>query len=390
MIPLSLYIHFPWCAKKCPYCDFNSHTLKTALPEEAYVKALLQNIDSFLPLVADRPIVSIFMGGGTPSLFSACSIDTLLKALETRLPFQKDLEITLEANPGSVEADRFYAYRESGINRLSLGIQSFHDKHLTALGRIHSADQAMKAIEKVKAAGFSNFNIDLMFGLPAQTSIEGLADLKMALSFNPTHLSWYELTLEPHTYFWHHPPRLPEDEVIDTLQEEGQALLEKEKFKQYEVSAYTRGQPCRHNLNYWEFGDYLAIGAGGHAKLTTAKEIIRYQHFRHPKQYMDIEQGFIQDKQILSPDTIAFEYFLNALRLKEGVPCEAFSQRTGLNLAHYYALLQIAYQKGWLQPFSKPSDKLCTTPLGYRFLNEVLQLFVPKETHHEHSHSVSA
>jgi oxygen-independent coproporphyrinogen-3 oxidase len=375
MIPLSLYIHFPWCVKKCPYCDFNSHTLKEPLPEDAYVEALLLNLTQTLSWSHSRSIISIFMGGGTPSLFSAGAIDKLLQGIRKILPWQKNIEITLEANPGTVEQQRFKEYREIGINRLSLGIQSFNDRHLTALGRIHDAQNAFDAVNTVKRVGFTNFNLDLMFGLPDQTMNEALQDLTHAIDLQPMHLSWYELTIEPNTAFWHKPPALPANDWLADLQLQGQALLAQHGFKQYEVSAYTRGHPCYHNVNYWEFGDYLAIGAGSHGKITTGEQqIMRYHHFRHPKQYMDISQGFIQEKQLVAPDQLAFEYLLNALRLTDGVPLSAFAQRTGLSLDTLMPQLQVAQQKGWCET---GSDQIKATPLGYLFLNDVVSLFLP-------------
>lgn len=377
--PLGLYIHFPWCVKKCPYCDFNSHALKQDLPEMEYVACLLQNAELALNDVQHRSIQTIFMGGGTPSLFSAKALDVLLSGLKNRFTFSPNIEITLEANPGTVEQQRFNEYRAIGINRLSLGIQSFNEKHLEKLGRIHSGIEAQIAIDTVRSAGFTNFNCDLMFGLPHQTIAEGLADLEMAISLNPTHLSWYELTIEPNTYFWHHPPRLPEDDLVITLQEQGQQLLQEAGFAQYEVSAYSQQIPCRHNINYWEFGDYLAIGAGGHAKITRPIEssIIRYHHFRHPKQYMDTSLGFVQEKSVIPTTQLAFEFMLNALRLKAGVPTKYFSERTGLALHTIQRALEQACDKGLLLPYE---ERLCTTPLGYRFLNDVVSLFLKEST----------
>lgn len=373
--PLSLYIHFPWCVKKCPYCDFNSHALKQDLPEAEYIACLLENAEKSLPFVNDREIQTIFMGGGTPSLFSAGALDTLLQGLRKIYHFAKTIEITLEANPGTVEQQRFNDYRAIGINRLSLGIQSFNEKHLEALGRIHNGHEAEKAIDTVKQAGFTNFNCDLMFGLPEQSIEQGLQDLNKAISLSPTHLSWYELTLEPNTFFWHHPPKLPEDDLIISLQEQGQILLAENGYSQYEVSAYSQQIPCKHNQNYWEFGDYLAIGAGAHGKVTIPQEgVFRYHHFRHPKQYMDRAQGFMQEKFPIPAEQLAFEFMLNALRLKAGVPTKLFTERTGLELNTILPSLNHAYQKGWLESFDKT---LCTTDLGYRFLNDVVSLFLP-------------
>lgn len=372
-IPLSLYIHFPWCVKKCPYCDFNSHTLKNALPEEEYIDALLLNLKQSIVYLQGREITSIFMGGGTPSLFSPTCISRLLKTIESMVPFHPKIEITLEANPGTVDQERFKGYFQAGINRISLGIQSFDDEKLKALGRIHSGSHAKKAIDAAFDAGFTNINIDLMHGLPKQTIEEGLDDLRQGLAFKTTHLSWYELTLEPNTFFWHHPPPLPTEDNIITLQNEGKHLLSQHGFSQYEVSAYSRGIPSRHNLNYWEFGDYLAIGAGSHGKVTTDEGIFRYHHFRSPKQYMDISQGFLQEKQLIPSDQLAFEFMLNALRLKEGVSLSSFTERTGLSLNDIAPLIQQAQEQGWM---TKDAKRLCTTSKGFSFLNNVVSLFL--------------
>lgn len=374
--PLSLYIHFPWCVKKCPYCDFNSHTLKDSLPEKEYIQALLNNLEQSLNQVGEREIISIFMGGGTPSLFSEKSIATLLNEIQRKTKWRHDIEITLEANPGTVEQQRFKGYRDAGINRISLGIQSLNDKHLQALGRIHSADNAKRAVEAVKAAGFDRVNIDIMFGLPNQTLEEGLADLTEGLALQPSHLSWYELTIEPNTLFWHNPPKLPEEDNIIELHTLGQDILREHGMIQYEVSAYTREAPCRHNVNYWEFGDYLAIGAGAHGKITQVdtQEIIRYHHFRGPKQYMDQSQGFVQGKQLIPSDQLAFEFMLNALRLTQGVKTDYFSQRTGLPLSNITPILNQAKQKGWLED---TSTHLRATAEGYRFLNDLVAMFLP-------------
>ncbi len=377
-IPLSLYIHFPWCVKKCPYCDFNSHTLQTELPQEAYIDTLLLNLEQHLPLIWGRRIISIFMGGGTPSLFSSEALNKLLQGIRARCQLISDAEITLEANPGTAEIQRFKEYRDIGINRLSLGIQSFNDKHLKLLGRIHGKEEALAAIAYTKAAKFTQFNLDLMFGLPDQTKEEGLNDLTMAIDQGAPHLSWYELTLEPNTAFWSHPPKLPTEESIVDLHQTGQALLTQHGYQQYEVSAYSKNAPCRHNMNYWEFGDYLAIGAGAHGKITDvfSQAISRMSHFRHPKQYMDIKQGFVQTNQTIGANELGFEFMLNALRLKEGISTPLFTHRTGLALADIEPKLKEAYAKGWIGEFS---ERIKTTPKGYRFLNDVVALFLPSE-----------
>jgi oxygen-independent coproporphyrinogen-3 oxidase len=375
-LPLSLYIHFPWCVKKCPYCDFNSHSLKEPLPEKAYIETLLDNLNKLLPFIQEREIKSIFMGGGTPSLFSAQAIEYLLKGIRANCRLDDQIEITLEANPGTVESGRFKAYREIGINRLSLGIQSFQDSYLKALGRIHNHDEALLAIQTVKDAGFTNFNLDLMFGLPQQTLEDAINDLTVAIAQHPMHLSWYELTLEPNTPFYHKPPSfLPEDDTIALIQERGQSILSDYGYQQYEVSAYSQKKPCLHNLNYWEFGDYLAIGAGGHAKITMlqAQEVLRFHHFRHPKQYMDKQKGFIQEQTRVLECDIVFEFFLNVLRLKKGVPTSLFEKRTGMSLEIILPKLNLAVKKGLLEPVS---DRLCATPKGYRYLNDLTGIFL--------------
>jgi putative oxygen-independent coproporphyrinogen III oxidase len=371
----SLYIHFPWCVKKCPYCDFNSHSLKESLPEKDYINALILNLKQSQEIIQGMSLKTIFMGGGTPSLFSPDAIHSLLQSIQEIIPFEKNIEITLEANPGTVEQSRFKGYFDAGINRISLGVQSLHDHHLQALGRIHSANQAKQAVEAVKAAGFQHLNIDIMYGLPEQTIEQGLQDLSDAIALAPTHFSWYELTIEPNTYFWHHPPKVTEEEDVITLHAMGQSYLREQGFSQYEVSAYYQKEPCRHNLNYWEFGDYLAIGAGSHAKISCVEQqqIMRYHHFRSPKQYMDLNQGFVQAKQLVPSDQLAFEFMLNALRLTHGVPVKYFSERTGLPLEAIEPMLNEARMKGWLK---HDPDRLCATPEGARFLNDLVSLFL--------------
>lgn len=373
--PLALYIHFPWCIKKCPYCDFNSHAVKGSVPQTEYIDALILNFQQWLPYIQERPLISIFMGGGTPSLFSAQSLKRLFAALKNHCDFAADIEITLEANPGTVEHDLFNAYRDIGINRLSLGVQSFNPHHLKLLGRIHDDQSALQAIAQAKAAGFTRFNIDLMFGLPEQSLEQGLQDLQLAIQQQPSHLSWYELTLEPNTYFARFPPALPQHDLISEMHQQGQTLLAQQGYEQYEVSAFSQQQPCRHNLNYWEFGDYLAIGAGAHAKVTTPTgEIYRFQHWRHPKQYLDPQHAFFAEKTLITLAERPFEYMLNTLRLNRGTPLSLFTERTGLPLAIIEPILQQAQQKGWL---TLTADRLYPTPLGYRFLNDVISLFLP-------------
>ncbi len=357
MIPLSLYIHLPWCVRKCPYCDFNSHPLKSELPEQRYIQALLQDISHDLPFVKNRSISSIFFGGGTPSLFSPESIFQLLAQLRLKIPFEKHLEITLEANPVTSEISKFSGFHEAGINRLSLGVQSFNDQSLQLLQRVHHRQHAIHAIESIKKAGFTNFNLDLMYGLPNQTLEMALEDLKTALHYHPTHLSWYQLTIEKNTYFDHYPPPLPDEEIIWNIQMAGERLLSERKFEHYEVSAFTKHeQYCKHNMNYWKFGDYLGIGAGAHSKITLApNKILRLSRVE------------------VSNEHLAFEFMLNALRLFQGFEKSLFYQRTGLELRIIDKPLQQAIEKGWI---IEKNQRLIPTELGLRWLNELLELFL--------------
>lgn len=377
--PLSLYIHTPWCVRKCPYCDFNSHEPKNReLPEEAYLRALLADLDADLPLAAERPLVSIFIGGGTPSLLSPRFYHALFEALQTRLTFAPDIEITLEANPGTTEQHRFRGYREAGINRLSLGVQSFHAEQLEALGRIHSGEEAAAAVEQARAAGFSNLNIDLMHGLPGQTPERALADIEQALALAPEHLSWYQLTLEPNTAFHSHPPELPEEEALWEIQDQGHERLETAGFSRYEISAYAKpGRESRHNMNYWQFGDYLGIGAGAHSKLSHISDngewvIERRWKTRQPEAYLqrlgDL-RGFVAGKREVSVVELPLEFAMNALRLTEGVPLALWSAYTGQPETVLNKRLQSAYKKGLLEETAK---SLRASPQGLLFLNELL------------------
>lgn len=383
-MPLALYIHIPWCVRKCPYCDFNSHAQKGDLPEKEYIAALLDELDERMHLIKDREIISIFFGGGTPSLFSPQGIEQILTVINERIALSRDIEITLEANPGTVDSKNFAGFREAGINRLSLGIQSFEDDKLRALGRIHDSDCAKNAIEIARTAGFSRFNIDLMYGLPQQTVAEALADLKTALSYQPPHLSWYQLTLEANTLFAHQPPLLPDDDLIWEMQTQGQTLLQQENLQQYEVSAYAReGEACQHNLNYWQFGDYLGLGAGAHSKITdqAKNEIIRFSQVRHPRDYLLKEKRLQLEKKIIAENDIIFEFMLNALRLTEGFPLRLFSERTGLKPTKIENLLGEANARGFLQKheraFSDQDCYICPSPLGKRFLNQLMMMFLP-------------
>ncbi len=378
-IPLSLYIHIPWCIRKCPYCDFNSHNAPQQLPEQAYVQALLRNLEQELPHIWGRRLESIFIGGGTPSLFSAQSIDQLLSGIRAMLTFRPNIEVTLEANPGTFEQDKFRGFFEAGVNRLSMGIQSFNPQHLQALGRVHNRAEALRAADIARTAGFTNFNLDLMFGLPQQTQEQALQDLQQAIDLEPTHLSWYQLTLEPNTWFYKHPPQLPDDDLLVDMQLSGQQLLNSSCYNQYEVSAYARpGKQCRHNRNYWEFGDYVAIGAGAHGKLTNPAEgsITRYHNYRQPAEYLQQTlQGQARSAtQVLSAADLSFEFMLNALRLRDGFALSLFTERTGLGVEHLQAGLEQALQKGFV--LRTEDDCLRPTERGWQYLNSVIQLFL--------------
>ncbi|OYQ11781.1 YggW family oxidoreductase [Pseudomonas mandelii] len=373
--PLALYIHIPWCVRKCPYCDFNSHTASNVLPEEEYVDALLADLDQDLHAVYGRELSSIFFGGGTPSLFSAEALGRLLKGVEQRIPFASDIEITLEANPGTFEQEKFVAYRELGINRLSIGIQSFQEEKLKALGRIHNGDEAVRAAGMARQAGFDNFNLDLMHGLPDQSLDDALSDLRQAIALKPTHLSWYQLTLEPNTVFWNQPPVLPEDDMLWDIQEAGQALLAEHGYAQYEVSAYAQpGRPARHNLNYWSFGDFIGIGAGAHGKLSHPDgRIVRTWKTRAPKDYLNPAKSFQAGAKELTNEELPFEFLMNALRLTEGVESRLYPERTGLSLDSLAEGRRVAEQSGLLQV--EPS-RLAATDRGQLFLNDLLQTFL--------------
>ncbi|WP_371317515.1 radical SAM family heme chaperone HemW [Pseudomonas gingeri] len=373
--PLALYIHIPWCVRKCPYCDFNSHAASPVLPEEEYVDALLADLDQDLHAVYGRELSSIFFGGGTPSLFSAPALGRLLKGVEARIPFAGDIEITLEANPGTFEQEKFIAYRQLGINRLSIGIQSFQEDKLKALGRIHTGGEAVRAADMARQAGFDNFNLDLMHGLPDQSLEDALADLRQAIALKPTHLSWYQLTLEPNTVFWNQPPTLPEDDTLWDIQEAGQALLAEHGYAQYEVSAYAQpGRAARHNLNYWSFGDFIGIGAGAHGKLSHPDgRIVRTWKTRLPKDYLNPAKAFQAGEKALANEELPFEFLMNALRLTEGVDAVLFAQRTGLSLDSLNEARAEAEQSGLLRV--EPS-RLAATDRGQLFLNDLLQYFL--------------
>lgn len=374
--PLSLYVHIPWCVEKCPYCDFNSHPLRQPPDQAGYVDALLADLVHDLPLTGGRPLHSIFLGGGTPSLFAPAQIGRLLAGVAARVPLADDLEVTLEANPGTVEAGRFAGYRAAGVNRLSIGVQSLDAGKLRALGRIHGPAEALRAAQSARAAGFDNFNLDLMFGLPQQDLDQALDDLGQALALAPPHLSWYQLTLEPNTRFAHAPPPLPDDDLLWDMQEAGQRLLADAGLQQYEISAYARpGHRCRHNLNYWTFGDYLGIGAGAHGKLTLADgRILRRSKPRHPQAYLAAAgtAAGVSDERWLDAADRPVEFMMNALRLNGGVAADLYPRRAGMDLADIAPQLDIARTRGLLDP---DPGRLAPTALGRRFLNDLLGLF---------------
>ncbi|MDH3619656.1 MAG: radical SAM family heme chaperone HemW [Gammaproteobacteria bacterium] len=376
--PLSLYMHLPWCVRKCPYCDFNSHTAGDSAPTTRYVDALLADLDRERARAGDRSIESIFLGGGTPSLFTPEEIGRLLTAIRERFAVAADVEITMEANPGTVESGSPAGYRDAGVNRLSIGAQSFNDDALKRLGRIHSSHDIHRTVDDVKAAGFDNFNLDLMHALPGQTVASAEADVRTAVALGPTHISWYQLTLEPNTVFHARPPEgLPNEELTGEIQDAGGSLLRNAGFEQYEVSAWARdGRRCRHNLNYWQFGDYLAVGAGAHGKLSNAQGVCRYRKPANPLQYMvSMEQK--SERERLEPvpeDQILFEFMLNALRLADGFPESVFSDRTGLPAGVLAKEAGAAVEKGLLERDEGGTWR--PTGLGWRFLNDLQAEFL--------------
>lgn len=374
--PLSLYIHFPWCVRKCPYCDFNSHEQKADFDEIEYITALIRDLETTLPLVWGRSIQTVFMGGGTPSLFSARAMEMLLSAIRARLPLSPDAEITLEANPGTFEAEKFRDYRAAGINRLSIGIQSFSDVHLQRLGRIHNRDEAQKAIEIAQQC-FANFNIDLMYALPGQSMKEAQADIETAVASGAPHISAYQLTLEPNTLFHRYPPSLPDDDMAAAMQEMIEARLAAAGYVHYEVSAFARpGHQARHNLNYWQFGDYLGIGAGAHAKISFPDRIIRQMRYKQPAQYLAqvAKAAPVQTENTVLPADLPFEFMMNAMRLVEGFPLALFSERTGLMLTTILAQLEHLEKEALI---TRDHLSLRPTLRGQRFLNILLQQFLP-------------
>ncbi|TXH05553.1 MAG: radical SAM family heme chaperone HemW [Nevskiaceae bacterium] len=376
-LPLSLYLHFPWCVRKCPYCDFNSHALRGEMPEDAYVDALLRDLDFELTQYPEaRPLHSIFMGGGTPSLFSGAAIGRLLREVRERLAFAPDIEITMEANPGTVDEAHFAGYRAAGVNRLSIGVQSLDATALKALGRIHDPSQARRAVQVARAAGFDNLNLDLMYALPAQTVAAAETDLQALIDLAPDHISYYQLTLEPNTEFAARPPALPDDDAAWQMQEQGQRLLAAHGYAQYEVSAYARaGRRSRHNLNYWQFGDYLGIGAGAHGKRTQDAVIARRARHKHPRRYLDAAGGdaALQEHREVPPADRPFEYLMNALRLNQGFAEADYERRTGLPLAPLRPALVRARDDGLLLG---DASGWWASPLGLRHLNGLLTRFL--------------
>ena len=378
-IPLSLYIHLPWCIRKCPYCDFNSHEGFLSATQEPYVAALLADLDSQRQWLSDRPIQSVFIGGGTPSLFEGDWIARLLQGISARMSIARDAEITLESNPGSAETSRFNAYRQAGINRLSIGVQSFDDRTLQTLGRIHTGDEARKALDLVSEAGFDRWNIDLMHGLPGQHADSAEADLAEAIDRSAGHISWYQLTIERNTHFWSTRPELPDEAALEAIQNRGEALLRQTRFEQYEVSAFSGlAEQSQHNLNYWGFGDYIGLGAGAHGKISLPdNKIIRTQRTRSPSDYLKQLSASPAPqppfRSVANGDRIV-EFAMNTLRLREGVPLDQFTERTGLPQDDLVGASQTAVARGWL---TAPEDgRFAATPLGFRFLDSVVETFL--------------
>ncbi|KMV28437.1 coproporphyrinogen III oxidase [Photobacterium swingsii] len=380
--PLSLYVHIPWCVQKCPYCDFNSHALKADIPELDYIDALLDDLDIDLAAYqldsGVRPLHSIFIGGGTPSLISPPEIGRLLAGIQARIPFSDDIEITMEANPGTVEAGRFDAYRQAGVNRISIGVQSFQDEKLTRLGRIHGSDEAKKAALLATDAGLNSFNLDLMHGLPDQSLDDAMSDLKQAIAQNPPHLSWYQLTIEPNTLFYSKPPTLPDDDNLWDIFEQGHQLLADAGYVQYEISGYSKpGYQCRHNLNYWRFGDYLGIGCGSHGKVSFADgRIIRTVKVKHPRGYLNPTKPYLDQATEVALEDRPFEFFMNRFRLLEACPKQDFVDRTGLPLSAIAPTINWAIEQNFLQD---QDDQWQITEHGKLFLNDLLAAFVAED-----------
>ena len=376
--PLALYVHWPWCVKKCPYCDFNSHESRSEVDEAAYLAALIADLEAALPQVWNRPVGSIFIGGGTPSLMRAATVEALLAAIRMRVPLHPGAEVTLEANPGTAEAEKFAAFRAAGVNRLSVGVQSFDDAKLAALGRIHGGAEARRAID-MALTSFERVNIDLMYALPGQTLAGAASDIAIAVATGVSHVSAYHLTLEPNTPFHHAPPSLPDEDLAADMQDRVEAELAAAGFEHYETSAFARpGERCRHNLNYWNFGDYLGIGAGAHGKISAPDGIVRETRRRHPNDYLDAatQGNFVQESRPVGDDELPFEFMMNALRLNEGFPAGLFEACTGLPLATQTEALLAAQRRGLLDV---GAERISPTVQGRRFLNDLLQLFMAAE-----------
>ena len=374
--PLSLYIHIPWCVQKCPYCDFNSHGQKGSIPESEYVSHLLDDLAADVKYAQGRKLHSIFFGGGTPSLLSEAAIKNILEGVEQLIPFSDNIEITLEANPGTLEYNKFAGFSEAGVNRISIGVQSFEQEKLTRLGRIHSPEEAKKAANFASSA-VNTFNLDLMHGLPNQTLTQALSDLEQAIALNPTHLSWYQLTIEPNTQFHSKPPTLPQDETLWEIQQQGHELLKQAGYVQYEISAYAKpGFQCQHNLNYWQFGDYIGIGCGAHGKVTLAQDnkIIRTEKVKHPKGYMDLTKAYLYKQWQVETDDLPFEYFMNRLRLKTPFSLQDFSNYTGQSTESVANAIKAAVEQGLLEHLS--GDSYRTTNQGIAFYNNLVDLFL--------------
>jgi putative oxygen-independent coproporphyrinogen III oxidase len=374
--PLALYVHIPWCVKKCPYCDFNSHQARGEVPEKAYVEALVSDLEQSLPEVWGRRVASVFFGGGTPSLFSAATIESLISAFRARLTLAPECEITLEANPGTFEAEKFRGYRDAGVTRLSIGIQSFNPRHLGALGRIHDDTEARRAIA-IAREHFDNINLDLMYALPGQTPEEARADVESAIEADVAHLSFYHLTIEPNTHFYRHPPALPDEDAAAAMQDSIAAALDRAGYAHYETSAWARrGRECRHNLNYWRFGDYLGIGAGAHSKVSFPERITRSARWKQPKEYLErVGEGRpLQESREIGRDDLVFEFMMNALRLADGFPAGLLAERTGAQISAAEKALVRAEARGLLV---RTHERIAATALGRRFLNDLLQLFLP-------------
>lgn len=374
--PLSLYVHIPWCIEKCPYCDFNSHKLKGEIPEQEYLTALIDDLKQDLSFVQGRHLFSIFIGGGTPSLISAPGIQWLLENIQHLIPFSENIEITLEANPGAIENQKIADFKTAGINRFSFGVQSFQQDKLTKLGRIHGVEEAKTAAKQAHNVGMKTFNLDLMHGLPNQTLEDAMSDLATAIALKPTHLSWYQLTIEPNTQYFSHPPTLPDDETLWEIQEAGVKLLAKHGYNQYEISGYSQDNwQCQHNLNYWRFGDYLGIGCGAHGKISLPLEnkVLRTTKIKHPKGYLDPQRAYMDDYNTVPKEELVFEYMMNRLRLMENIPLAEFEDYTGLARSVLDKQLQQAAEKSLMRV---SADTCQVTPLGHRYLNELLTMFM--------------